>query len=101
MLAAKCVPPRMAITVCSMRATGDDQSGSISIAAPPKIRADNEHKTAMCMYRAFFSGLILLPIDESSMKIPKRLGKSAVMKPVVNQKTRPRVIIRKPMAAVS
>jgi hypothetical protein len=35
------------------------------------------------------------------MKRPKRLGKSAVTKPVVNQKTTPRVIIRKPMAAVN
>lgn len=49
MLAEKCVPPKIAIIVCSRRATGDDQSGFISIAVLPRIRADNEHKTAMCM----------------------------------------------------
>ena len=49
MLAEKCVPPRMAITVCSMNAAEDDQSGFVSIVALPKVRADREHKTAMCM----------------------------------------------------
>lgn len=48
-LAAKCVPPRMAITVCSMNATEDDHSGFISVVALPRISADREHNTAMCM----------------------------------------------------
>ena len=49
MLAAKCVPPRMAITVCSMKAAEDDHSGFMSIVTLPKIRADMEHRTEMCM----------------------------------------------------
>ena len=89
------------MTVCSRNAAEVDQSGLIYIVTEPRARADSEHRTAMCMKRAFFSGLMLLPIEEISMKIPKRLGNRAVTYPVVSQKTTPKVIKRKPMAAVS
>ena len=68
--------------------------------ATPRTVAESEAMTAMCMNTAFFSGFMLEPNAEKTIKPPKSAGNKAVIYPVKTQNTDPSAINRNPIAAV-